>query len=126
VRDDAELLWSEPLWYVIMPKLTWGFAKETVFLDSDPESAYNRALNALWAIGRVFEEKPTSMIRGRTKFGLQRVSLNVFISPEGRRQRVEIEGFADDVWGWGARHGIRRLKKALMSDGRSNQYPSNA
>jgi len=97
-----------------MSLLKWGVANETMILRSDQASAFGRLHRALGRIGEVYEVRSGSLLRGRTRVGLQRVSLNVSVTSEdGDAQTVLIEAFADDIWGGGARLGIRKFKRAV-------------
>ncbi len=53
------------------------------------------------------------LIRGTTRFGLQKVRLKVHILPDGNGSALTIKALADDVWGKGARKGLERFLNTL-------------
>ena len=101
-----------------MPRINWGFASDTVRVAGTPEQAFDRVHRAMTMIGTVIDEDRHTFVSGRTRYGLQRVSIKVFISSMNGDDQVvlRIEAFADDLWGRGARMGIRKLRRALGED----------
>jgi hypothetical protein len=56
----------------------------------------------------------TRTVTGRVKYGLQRVKLRVAVHDgDATSCTLEIQAFADDIWGGGARKGTDRLIAAL-------------
>lgn len=56
----------------------------------------------------------TRTVTGRVRFGLQRVKLRVSVHDRGDGTcTLEVQAFADDIWGGGARKGTDKLVAAL-------------
>jgi hypothetical protein len=81
----------------------------------DPIETFAAALAALRTIGKVDEvDDSDRFLRGTTRYGLQTVRLKVRISPGGDRgSLVTAKALADDIWGWGARRGLTKLRHAM-------------
>src|SRR2546423_6453400 len=76
--------------------------------------AFERAATAMARAGKVLEtDAGAGFIRGSTRYGLQKVRLKVTIQRSGNDSILNIEALADDVWGKGARSGIKRFRNAL-------------
>ncbi len=92
----------------------WGSADEELVFEGEADALYHIALEALERVGRVSEHDGSRFIVGRTRFGLQRVSVKIFLlSGNDGRHRLRIEAFADDIWGGGARMGIKKLVREI-------------
>ena len=91
-----------------------GSAEEEVIVHVAPSIALSQAKGALSAIGRVLEADDAAFfVRGSTRYGLQKVRIKCQILPRGESSRIVIKALADDVWGKGARVGIKKMKDAL-------------
>src|SRR2546427_11595402 len=78
------------------------------------DGAFGTMKSDLESIGRVTEEDESSMfLRGRTRLRIQRVDIRITIGAAEKGSVGHIESFADDVWGGGARWGIKRLIRAV-------------
>ena len=79
-----------------------------------PELAFEDLRQALSAIGKVEEADPEAMfLRGRTRFGLQRVRIKLRVASSVHGSTISIHALADDLWGMGAKKGIDKLITAL-------------
>lgn len=79
-----------------------------------PREAFERALEAMQAIGRVTESgQTTKTVVGTTRYGLQRVKLRVSVLPRDGGSVIQIGGAGDDVWGAAARRATDKLIQAL-------------
>ncbi len=64
--------------------------------------------------GKVIEtDAGAYFIRGTTRYGLQKVRLKVNVEQSGEDSLLNVEALGDDVWGKGARSGIKRFREAL-------------
>lgn len=90
-----------------------GKATRELSFEGDKEHIFEEIRSALATIGRVTEVDQPTFVRGRTRVGLQRVDVRVSIQERGALSVAQIEAFADDVWGAGAKMGIKKLLKAL-------------
>lgn len=91
-----------------------GSAEEVVVVHAPPPIALNQVKAALGVIGKVVEADDADLfVRGSTRYGLQKVRIKCQILPSGESSRVVIKALADDVWGKGAREGIKKMKNAL-------------
>jgi hypothetical protein len=89
--------------------MTIGRGRAELTVRIPPELVYPLVADGMREIGKVTDEDPPKSLQGTTRFGLQRVRLRVGIAAHGSGASVTIEGLADDVWGVGARRGIKRL-----------------
>jgi hypothetical protein len=94
-----------------------GKAERDIALKMDQSQAYEAFATALRRVGRVTESDEPAFLRGRTRVGLQRVDFNIWINAAEDGSTARVEAFADDIWGGGARLGIRKLMKALDGNG---------
>lgn len=92
-----------------------GSSSETVELKLvSAEEAFDSAVAALRRAGKVIEtDADEGFIRGSTRYGLQRVRLQVHVRQNGDDSVLQVEALADDVWGKGARSGIKRFREEL-------------
>ena len=92
-----------------------GTSTETIELKAiGAEAAFERAVAALERAGKVIETDPDhGFVRATTRYGLQKVRLKIRVSERGGDSLLVIEALADDVWGKGARSGIKRFRDAL-------------
>jgi hypothetical protein len=74
---------------------------------------FELARSCLSEIGKVTEEEAPGFVRGSTRIVLQKVHLKINIVSDGARSVAKIDGLADDIWGGGARMGIRKLIRSL-------------
>jgi hypothetical protein len=93
-----------------------GTASETLQLDGvSPADAFEKALRAMSAIGKVTESDVSEgFVRGTTRYGFQKVRLKVHVRPQDAGSVVGVKALADDVWGKGARSGMMRFRDALV------------
>lgn len=90
-----------------------GEASKDIPWAPGPEPAFEAVKAALDEIGHITYEVPPSQVDGRTRAGLQRVEISVTITETPEGSMLHCEAFADDVWGGGARIGLRKLTRAL-------------
>jgi hypothetical protein len=81
-----------------------------------PDLVLAELREALDRIGKVKESDDPEWLIGSTRYGLQRVSIKVHIRKAGEGSELDLEAFADDIWGVGARKGLKKLLKAAGRD----------
>ena len=91
-----------------------GTAEETIEWAGSPAQCFERAVAAMADAGSVVEEDESELfIRGTTRYGLQKVRIKIKIDECDAGAVLCLSAFADDVWGRGARVGIRRFLESL-------------
>lgn len=91
-----------------------GSAEEEVLLAGYPAQVFMQVKSALEQIGKVMEaDQGDLFVRATTRYGLQKVRIKCRILPRGGASALKVEALADDVWGKGAREGIKKFKRAL-------------
>jgi len=90
--------------------------KEVIDLDKPLATAYADAHQALQTIGAVREADPQAgKLSGTTRYGLQKIRLEIALAQSDGRVQVTVAGSGDDAAGVGARDGVARLL-AVMRD----------
>jgi hypothetical protein len=91
-----------------------GRASQIVNSDKPIPELFAEAERALLAIGTVKEaDAQAGRLRGATKYGLQRVKLDVEFAQTGAGTQMTVLGSSDDIGGVGASHGVARLLEVL-------------
>lgn len=92
-----------------------GTSRDSVELsETSGADAFVRAATAMAHAGKILEaDAGAGFLRGTTRYGLQKVRIKVTVQPSGDDSILNIEALADDVWGKGARSGIKRFREAL-------------
>jgi hypothetical protein len=92
-----------------------GESNRRVAYQRPPGQAIDDVAAAFGECGSLLEvNEVLHHVSGRVRYGLQAVRLRVAALPEGDgASLLEIQGFADDIWGAGARKGTEKLLRAL-------------
>ncbi len=85
--------------------------------DKPPAEALADVSKAMEIIGEL-RSTEEGVIKGMVKYGAQQVQLKVRILPAGEKSTLEMTESSDDIWAYGAKKGLERLKEAL--DNRDN------
>jgi hypothetical protein len=97
-----------------------GTDEETLKFEESPDVVVSEIHAALSSIGTVVAFDPEArFLRGRTRFGLQRVWLEILVHDEGDGSVAGVRSAADDIWGAGARRAVKKLLKAITQQGGS-------
>jgi hypothetical protein len=70
-----------------------------------------RAWNLIGSVQSV--DRTAHSITGKTRYGLQTVKMQAFITGSETASRIQVTALSDDVGGVGAKDGVRRLFEAL-------------
>jgi hypothetical protein len=76
--------------------------------------AFADVQSAMTLVGQLTAaDTTTRVVQGFTRYGAQKVRLNVAIAENGPQSSLTVSGRSDDIWGVAANHGVRLLCQAL-------------
>jgi hypothetical protein len=91
-----------------------GKASQVIISDKPMPELFAATERAMGMIGKITEADPQAgRLRGGTKYGLQRVKLNVEFTQTDAGTQMTVLGSSDDVGGVGASQGVARLLEVL-------------
>lgn len=94
--------------------MTIGGSERTVTIQHQPTEALNMVRRAFEDIGKVKSvEDDKMLVRGSTRYGLQKVRLKASVAPDPAGSVVTVKAQGDDVWGKAAKSAVQRLADAL-------------
>src|SRR5262245_18844844 len=100
-----------------------GQATQSFDYHKPPDEACAAAQQALARIGQVTGAHSGS-IQGTSRYGLQKVKMQIVVAPQGSGSRIDVTALSDDVWAAGAKNCIARLFEALENLDNPNYVPS--
>lgn len=93
-----------------------GKASQVITSDKSVPELFAVVERAMGMIGKVTEADPQAgRLRGSTKYGLQKVKLDLELVPTETGTQMTVNGKSDDVAGGGAAAGIARLLEVIDS-----------
>jgi hypothetical protein len=99
-----------------------GTDEKTLEFDEPADLSLSHIRDAFARIGKVVDfDADNRFLRGRTRYGLQRVWIEILVQEQGEGSIARVRSAADDVWGSGARRGVNKLLRAVTEEGGSFQ-----
>ena len=97
-----------------------GTNEETLTFAQPADEAVSDIRDAFERIGTVVAfDAGSCFLRGCTRYGLQRVWFEILELKQETGSMGRVRSAADDVWGTGARRGLKKLLNALTEQGTS-------
>lgn len=96
-----------------------GGSKKEVTLRKPAAEALDHVKEAFESVGKLKSvEDEKLLVRGTTRYGLQKVHLKASITSSSDGSVVSIKAQGDDVWGKAARTAVEKLADALAGSER--------
>jgi hypothetical protein len=96
-----------------------GKASEVIISAKSLPELFAAAERAMRMIGMIIEADPQAgRLSGSTKYGFQKVKLDIEILPTEAGTQLTVNGSGDDAMGVGATHGVARLLEVIDSPDR--------
>jgi len=93
-----------------------GESSRQLYVEEKMEKVFSVLQKAITNIGHIDEiNKKTKTIIAKTRYGLQTVKIRISLVPKNDGIIINFNGFADDIWGGGARKGIDKIANEFES-----------